>query len=303
MRSLTAVRPLPAVRPYPVQPAPVGSHDDNPASVTLPLTGGIPDEPDIQIDPPHDRYEAAVRETRAHKLNGVQSAVLRHVAHKAGPPRGECFQSQAEIALDIGFSVRKVGPALRQLVQLGLLAGLQRFGATTVYRLVDHCSNSAPLAELGPSESTDPRTAVQFGKGCRLTLPLPSHPLRKRGGESSQSDTPPPLSGSDPEGRGDGQSGIPCRIEADTIREAVDKHADAHSWRSTGAAVSHYLKNPDKFTVDLATWESEAEHAPKVNPRTGQVYRSAGERRKQSERSFLPSTGESRPRKRVNGYY
>ena len=286
------------VRPYPVQPAPVGSHDQDPR-VTLPLAGSIPDLeiPDLQV-----RMEWAIARTVQHSLSPVQASVLKHVAYRAGPPRGECWQSQESIGLDLGCERGAVGRALRELIALGLLVGRPRFGESTVYRI-------GREGLISPASRKRTRTPVQKVPRAPSIVVQSTTPLnstlnkKKRRGGISDSVTPPPLdSCSDPgkgmQGEGGGQMVPRAPIEA-----ALDKHADAHSWRSTGAAVAHYLKNPDKFTVDLATWESEAAHAPKVNPRTGEVYSSAGQRRQQSARTFQTSTEDDRPRKRVNGYY
>ena len=70
---------------------------------------------------PLERLEACIEVTRELHLPGVQSAVLKHVAYRAGGSYQCCFQKLNEMAADIGFSKRTVQSALDLLVDRGLL--------------------------------------------------------------------------------------------------------------------------------------------------------------------------------------
>ena len=63
-----------------------------------------------------------------------QGAVLVAVAVRDGNGRG-CFQSQVNMALDLGYTARTVRDALRQLANKGLLNMVKQPGRTDIYYL------------------------------------------------------------------------------------------------------------------------------------------------------------------------
>ena len=94
--------------------------------------------PEEKAASPLNRLDACILLTRERQLPGVLSAVLKHVAYRAGGLHECCFQKLNEMARDIGFSKRTVQNALDRLVDMGLLlktkGGFGR-GDASVYML------------------------------------------------------------------------------------------------------------------------------------------------------------------------
>ena len=84
----------------------------------------------------------AYRMGKEHGLSVTERAVLRHVAYRAGTPTGECYETQENMADEIGVSRRSVLRALELLCHLSLLSKHPRFHQPTVYRL--QCDTTSP---------------------------------------------------------------------------------------------------------------------------------------------------------------
>ena len=190
----------------------------------------------------------------------ILAAVLRHVAYRAGAPHGECFQSQAGIAEELRYGRQAVNQALKALVNQGLLTEHPRQRQPCIYRLPLLSPQTTPEhgPALGLTHDDSQNLALLSSRatqGCRRRA-TPTRLLTRRRQEEEISDSvTPPLPSRSVPGKGmQGEGGD--QMSPRVIEAALKKHAASHSWRSTGAGVAHYLKNPDKFTVDLATWES-----------------------------------------------
>ena len=85
-------------------------------------------------DTPIERILWAYETTRGLVLSAPQGAVLVAVAVRDGNGRG-CFQSQVNMALDLGYTARTVLDALRQLAKRGLLNMVKQPGRTDIYYL------------------------------------------------------------------------------------------------------------------------------------------------------------------------
>ena len=201
-----------------------------------------------------------------HKLTALQLAVLLRVAYRAGPPDGECYEKQSGIAKAIRYPRQRVNGALKDLVSLGLLTGLARHRQPTIYRLilVSPRHDTRPAQESLCHDVMTP-TRARGQSLCHDVMTPTGLKKRRRGGETSPSDTPPPRPV--PEGKGmQGEGGglVSPRHDtkqADTIRAILKKYEGVHGWRIHEAGVRTYLRDPDKLKVDVAGWERRAKPA------------------------------------------
>lgn len=113
----------------------IGSHDDAPKGVTLPMTDVVhqapAEEPGRPLDDPNrrsaagpsvDRYDWADTFSYHHQVGMVARAVLVHFAHRGGPKHGyRVWEARETTAAHLQCSSRSVTKAVKLLVNLGAL--------------------------------------------------------------------------------------------------------------------------------------------------------------------------------------
>ena len=200
-----------------------------------------------------ERVNWVYQEGSAHKLSLTEAAVLFRVAYRAGPPNGECYESQAGIAEVIRVSRPWVNRSLKRLVSLGLLTSHPRHRQPTTYRPIFVSTElTMTCTDAGCLKSEGPWCLLSRHQGVNSVDT--NQTLNKK---TMMSDDPMDKSSSSLSSSGEaavGKQGEEQEL-ASAIRAALKEFEGIHTWRNHEAAVHLYLKDLDAFKTDRAGWE------------------------------------------------